>query len=151
MDYRSIFENDFSIQKIKYRGNQGMGLCPFHDDRNPSLSWQLDTGLWTCFSGCGSGNTYQFAERLNMPNKHEYVDSAWIESNNHSSNRIKAINGIKKHSEGIDEVEIRRKYEILKNLYGERVNLGDNYKDKYVGKDDEGNTVFIYPNCRNKI
>ena len=45
MDYRSIFENDFGIQKIKYRGNQGMGLCPFHDDRNPSLGWCIDNGL----------------------------------------------------------------------------------------------------------
>ena len=146
MNYRSIFENNFNIKKVRWNGSQGIGLCPLHDDTNPSFSFNEDNGLWKCFSGCGSGNLYQLADRLNMPNKHEYVDSAWIESNNHSSNRIKAINGIKKHSEGIDEVEIRRKYEILKNLYGERVNLGDNYKDKYVGKDDEGNTVFIYPN-----
>lgn len=76
MDYRSIFENDFGIQKIKYRGNQGMGLCPFHDNRNPSLGWCIDNGLWTCHAGCGSGNTYQFAERLNMPNKHDYIDDA---------------------------------------------------------------------------
>ena len=38
MDYQTIFESDFGIQKIKYTGNQGLGLCPFHEDHNPSLS-----------------------------------------------------------------------------------------------------------------
>ena len=76
MDYQRIFEFDFEIQKIRYRGNQGQGLCPFHDDRNPSLSWSIENGLWTCFSGCGSGNTYQFAERLNLPNPTQYIEES---------------------------------------------------------------------------
>ena len=143
MNYRSIFENNFNIKKVRWNESQGIGLCPLHDDTNPSFSINKDNGLWKCFSGCGSGNLYQLAERLNMSNKHEYIK---IQHGLHSSNVIKAINGIKKHSEGIDEIKIRRKYEMLKNLYGERVNLGDNYKNKYVGKDDKGNTVFIYPN-----
>lgn len=43
---------------------QLMGLCPFHDDRNPSLSVNPESGLWRCF-GCGeSGNAKQFAEKV---------------------------------------------------------------------------------------
>ncbi|KKK66069.1 hypothetical protein LCGC14_2967810, partial [marine sediment metagenome] len=28
-----------------------MILCPFHDDKNPSASVNLDTGVWDCFAG----------------------------------------------------------------------------------------------------
>ena len=38
-----------------------------------------------------------------------------------------------------------KKYEELKERYGNRIKLGDNYKDKYVGKSDKGEAVFIYP------
>lgn len=35
-------------------------LCPFHDDRKPSLSVNLKNGLWQCF-GCGaSGDVIAF-------------------------------------------------------------------------------------------
>lgn len=35
-------------------GAERKGLCPFHDDTNPSLSVNVETGLWHCF-GCGRG------------------------------------------------------------------------------------------------
>lgn len=31
-------------------------LCPFHDDKNPSLSVNTETGLWHCFA-CGRGGS----------------------------------------------------------------------------------------------
>ena len=145
MDYRSIFENDFGIQKIKYRGNQGTGLCPFHDDHNPSLSWQLDTGLWTCFSGCGSGNTYQFAERLNLPNPHQYIEPSTIDSKKHRTNGYEPNSALKNENEQAIDVGKMVKYEELKKRYGNRVTLDHKYKNKYIGKDDDGNMVFIYP------
>lgn len=46
------------------RSTQVTAHCPFHDDRRRSLSVNLDTGLWTCHGGCGSGNRAQFAARL---------------------------------------------------------------------------------------
>ena len=30
--------------------------CPFHRDTRPSFSINLNSGLWTCYSGCGGGN-----------------------------------------------------------------------------------------------
>ena len=33
-----------------------MGLCPFHDDHNPSLFVDTEKGYWRCFAGCGSGS-----------------------------------------------------------------------------------------------
>ena len=39
-------------------GNEYMGLCPFHDDQNPSLSVNVEKGVWHCF-GCGRSGNYQ--------------------------------------------------------------------------------------------
>ena len=36
--------------------------CPFHEDHKPSCSVNLETGIWICYTGCGSGNWMQFLE-----------------------------------------------------------------------------------------
>jgi 5S rRNA maturation endonuclease (ribonuclease M5) len=63
MDY-NIFESN--VEKIKGRGVQKTGLCPFHSDTKESFSYNEETGLWKCFAGCGSGNAYQFAEKIGV-------------------------------------------------------------------------------------
>lgn len=42
------------------------GRCPFHEDRNESLSVNLRSvrGGWRCFAGCGRGDLVSFHERL---------------------------------------------------------------------------------------
>ena len=155
MDYRSIFEKDFCIQKIKYRGNQGMGLCPFHDDRNPSLGWCIDNGLWTCHAGCGSGNTYQFAERLNMPNKHDYIDDADTYSKNTLTPPYTPINTVKQEDKPVLEVDEREQMKQLMIRYTKQANSMLNqlngkvakWKLDYIGIDDDGRMVFFYPDA----
>ena len=39
---------------LKKTGKDWKGLCPFHDDRNPSLHVSRDKGLYKCYS-CGEG------------------------------------------------------------------------------------------------
>ena len=39
---------------LKKNGKGYKGLCPFHNDTNPSLSVNPSTNLWNCF-GCGAG------------------------------------------------------------------------------------------------
>ena len=65
MDCYQLFAD--KIQRFKVGSNgQASGLCPFHEDRKPSFSANLNTGLWKCH-GCGkSGNAYQFAEWLGL-------------------------------------------------------------------------------------
>ena len=43
MDYGYFFEHDVAIERIKWTGSQGIGLCPLpsHDDRRPSFSLML--------------------------------------------------------------------------------------------------------------
>lgn len=48
--------------KIKIKGK--MALCPFHNDTDPSLSFNDEKGLWKCF-GCGAkGNVWTFVRKM---------------------------------------------------------------------------------------
>ncbi len=68
MNYIELFESN--VKGLQERSNgQVIGHCPFHDDRNISWSGNIETGLWFCHAGCGSGNAYQFAERLGIDSK----------------------------------------------------------------------------------
>jgi putative DNA primase/helicase len=51
-DSTSLFSE--LIRKFKIiKSDQATGLCPFHDDHNPSLSLNLTSGVFNCFS-CGA-------------------------------------------------------------------------------------------------
>ena len=69
------------IKQIKrHENNHAIGLCPFHDDRNPSFSVDLTTGKWKCHStSCGkSGGLLAFSrevgERLPDEIYREFMD-----------------------------------------------------------------------------
>jgi DNA primase catalytic core len=50
--------------ELKKNGKSYYGLCPFHDDTNPSLSINLNKNLWQCF-GCGAaGDVIRFVELI---------------------------------------------------------------------------------------
>ncbi len=47
---------------LKKNGKSWFGLCPFHADKNPSLSINPSKNLWRCF-GCGAaGDVIRFVE-----------------------------------------------------------------------------------------
>lgn len=145
MDYRHFFEYDVGIQKIKYRGSQGIGCCPVHDDTNPSFSFNIETGQCKCF-GCGwKGNAYLLAAELNMNNPHRLIDSSTTYSKNYTSLLYEPINTLKSQKKEVHQVEKTTRYNELKERYGNRVELGHEYKDNYVGEDDNGKSVFFYP------
>jgi hypothetical protein len=63
------------IPKAKRRGDQLDGLCPFHEDSETSFTVNVKTGLWKCFTSCGSGNVTTFhAKRCNLTTKEAYHD-----------------------------------------------------------------------------
>jgi len=50
--------------ELKKNGKGYFGLCPFHDDSNPSLSINPTKNLWQCF-GCGAaGDVIRFVELI---------------------------------------------------------------------------------------
>ena len=43
--------------KLKRRGADLVGLCPFHEDRSPSLIISPQKNLWNCLGACGKGGS----------------------------------------------------------------------------------------------
>lgn len=59
MDFWSFYRGMLT----SLRGNKGdnaMALCPFHDDRHPSLSVNLKNGLYNCFACAAKGDVIRF-------------------------------------------------------------------------------------------
>ena len=61
VDYRA--EYTAAVAKYKITGDNLIGLCPFHDDRNNSFSVDLKTGKWHCFSEDEGGIFISFCSR----------------------------------------------------------------------------------------
>lgn len=53
----------FTGQKIGSRPQQQL-KCPIHDGRDRNFAFNLDRGVWTCHSRCGSGGMVQLEQRL---------------------------------------------------------------------------------------
>jgi DNA primase catalytic core len=59
--------------KLKKNGKSFFGLCPFHADKNPSLSINPVKNLWQCF-GCGAaGDVIRFVELFDQVDFKEAV------------------------------------------------------------------------------
>jgi DNA primase len=61
--------------ELKRKGKQLVGLCPFHDDHEPSLIVDPKKQLWHCLGACGAGgDVYQWvmkSEGLDFRAAHE--------------------------------------------------------------------------------
>ena len=81
-NFHSLYHS--SLERIKPSGqNQYVALCPFHEDRNPSFSFNTDTGLHCCHSAdCGrQGNAYQFAVDMGANNPKQYIEDSQMVQN----------------------------------------------------------------------
>ena len=45
---------------LEKRGKNYFGVCPFHDDTNPSMSVSREKQIYTCFSCHATGNVFTF-------------------------------------------------------------------------------------------
>lgn len=62
VDIISLFHS-FGVE-LKKKGKSHVALCPWHEDKNPSLSVDKDKGLYNCF-GCGeSGDIFTLVEKM---------------------------------------------------------------------------------------
>src|ERR1017187_9592104 len=71
-----IIEIISSFIKLKKRGTNYLGLCPFHNEKTPSFTVSPSKEIYKCF-GCGrSGNTISF---LMEHEKFSYVEALkWL-------------------------------------------------------------------------
>lgn len=73
VDYKA--EYTAVIKQHKITGDQLIGVCPFHDDRNESFSADLKTGKWYCFAEGRGGNFMSFwAELKGIDTKEAYKE-----------------------------------------------------------------------------
>ena len=59
IDLVRVVDHYFSLEK---KGNVYMALCPFHDDRHPSLRVDPEKGLYHCFSCGAGGDVFRFVQ-----------------------------------------------------------------------------------------
>jgi DNA primase len=62
LDFRALFAKE--LGPLKYgRGDQAKAKCPFHNDIAPSLSLNLQSGLWNCFGCQAGGDVFNFIQK----------------------------------------------------------------------------------------
>lgn len=64
--------------KMKKNGRTFMALCPFHQDRNPSMSIDPEKGVWNCHAGCGGGDVIRLLAMLRNMSDGEFMKEEGI-------------------------------------------------------------------------
>jgi putative DNA primase/helicase len=63
INFKSFYQSFIPSLKLNGRA-ESMGLCPFHDDKNPSLSVNIESGLYNCFACGAKGDVFQFYQDI---------------------------------------------------------------------------------------
>ena len=56
-----------------------VGCCPFHNDKNPSFSYNGSTGVWVCHVDCGKGDIFDFIEKDKSMDFKEVIEHLALE------------------------------------------------------------------------
>lgn len=131
---------------LKKNGKSYMGLCPFHDDNNPSLSVLPDKQVFKCFGCNASGDVIKFIQmkhNLDFKQAVEYLSKKYIHTHYYSTEKTpiphkvndvhtKATTYLAKR--GITDKSLIEKFKI-------------SYENGYVTFpffDEQGNTGEVY-------
>jgi DNA primase len=71
MDYHALFSEYLRLRK---KGNRFFAVCPFHQEKDASLSVDITTGLWHCFGCKEGGNMFQFIAKIEQLEMREVVE-----------------------------------------------------------------------------
>ena len=63
INIKSFYETFITFPKGINKVNS-MALCPFHDDHHPSLSVNINNGLFNCFACGAKGGLIAFYQRI---------------------------------------------------------------------------------------
>ncbi|GAB4091823.1 DNA primase [Flaviaesturariibacter terrae] len=90
--------------RLKRRGANYLGLCPFHNERTPSFTVSPSKGIYKCF-GCGkSGNSISFVMEHE---KFSYVEALrWLAARYHIQVEETAVSA-----------EVREQQQVAESLY----------------------------------
>ena len=123
-----IVEIISSYIPLTKRGKNYFGVCPFHDDKNPSMSVSSEKQIYTCFSCGATGNVFNFVmdfENITFPEALKLVATkAGIDIDIGQAKIVPLINN--------DLYEI---YNISQKFYHNNINTLDGKKAKdYLSK-----------------
>ena len=103
------------------RGKNFFGVCPFHDDTNPSMSVSREKQIYTCFSCHATGNVFTFLMN------YEHMD--FKETLKYLGNRVGVDVG------NISVNKKNTKYDKLYDAYKLSVKYFQNNLNSNIGKD----------------
>lgn len=110
-----------SYLPLTQKGKNFFGVCPFHDDSNPSMSVSRDKQIYRCFSCGASGNVFQFI----MDYEHISFKEALMILSEKTGIEVKGLNLQKKVSKNDKLYEI---YELAHKYY--QNNMSSSYAKK---------------------
>jgi len=99
-----------SYLPLTQKGKNFFGVCPFHDDNNPSMSVSREKQIYRCFSCGASGNVFNFI----MDYEHVSFKEALMILSNKTGIEIKGIHIDKKQSKNDKLYEI---YDLAHKYY----------------------------------
>ena len=67
----SIARSLFKVTSEDPGKNELIGLCPLHDDKNPSFNYNYQKDVFNCFAGCGSGDLIELWSKIKGYNKED--------------------------------------------------------------------------------
>src|SRR5690625_6149964 len=96
---------------LKPKGREFLGLCPFHDDQNPSLHVSPVKQIYKCFSCGAGGDVFSFMmnyHKLSFPEALQFLaERGGIAiSNNQNSNSQSANKDLRKQIETANELAL---------------------------------------------
>lgn len=99
------------------KGKNYFGVCPFHDDHNPSMSVSPEKQIYRCFVCGASGNVFSFVqdyENISFPEAVELLAN----KNGISLNKKTDTNYKKKTNKFVDTYSLANKF-YINNLFTE--------------------------------
>lgn len=115
----------YNVKNIKIAGDEIRCCCPFHEEKKPSFSINLETGKYICFSGkCGKkGNLISFISELTGKKYNDVEQELQINFENLKYNNIikETLNSFEKHKENLNYIKYNNyKFVELSNLLDEQ-------------------------------
>lgn len=86
-DYDSLYRSLLKGEVKRSNGDWNKGLCPFHDDHNPSFHYHTKEGHFICFACDTKGDAPQFAKDMGQSDWHTYISN----SNNHNHTKYSVL------------------------------------------------------------
>lgn len=104
------------------KGKNLFGVCPFHDDTNPSMSVSREKQIYTCFSCGATGTVFTFLQ--------DYEHISFIEALKICADKAGIDLNIKNYKEKTKDNELYEMYEVASKLYQNNINTNDGIEAK---------------------